>query len=576
MDCPACHTDNPPGQKYCGTCGRKLESACPGCGASNPPQYKYCGQCGAQLAVSGALSLAASGLITQANPKALELLGYRNEEIQGKPFSLFVQRDDLVVFFSHWNELRSSSQRQDFEIAMKHKEGKSIYLRLDIGRAPPDGENPSQIRILLDEITDSRKVSTQLQFQEDLLNLIFSTTDAVRTSANRHMDRSIEDALKKLCLVTEADRAFIYSFNRRSKRMDPAYQWCRETSPEKAMPELTSLPLAMIKRAIVRLRKEQGYVVDDVTQLPPAERYELLAWHKADLGAVVCHLLYCAKRPIGIIGVAKHAAGRNWPPHCAALVKFLGQLLADRLPFAAVQLSHAAPSPGQPPAAAPTRQTPGSERQNVIDIAEKRSWCRSSDDERPGVSTAPQPMADALAMPDKARPMRIEELAGRKLTDQQPVFPRDDGLVLLTCPRCGFQESVSTERFEKLNNALSVTCQCQKNFAAVLEKRRALRKAVRLAGHFSITEDLKHKNPANSIWGLMVVRDLSKSGLRFTTSKANLIYPGDKLMVRFQLDNSNQALIHKPAVVISVTGEEVGCRFEGADSYDITLGFYFI
>jgi hypothetical protein len=192
------------------------------------------------------------------------------------------------------------------------------------------------------------------------------------------------------------------------------------------------------------------------------------------------------------------------------------------------------------------------------------------------VSTAPQPMADALAVPDKARPMRIEELAGRKLTDQQPVFPRDDGLVLLTCPRCGFQESVSTERFEKLNNALSVTCQCQKNFAAVIEKRRALRKAVRLAGHFSITEDLKHKNPADSIWGLMVVRDLSKAGLRFTTSKANLIYPGDKLMVRFQLDNSNKALIHKPAVVISVIGEEVGCRFEGADSYDITLGFYFI
>jgi hypothetical protein len=172
--------------------------------------------------------------------------------------------------------------------------------------------------------------------------------------------------------------------------------------------------------------------------------------------------------------------------------------------------------------------------------------------------------------------MRIEKLSGRKLTDQQPVFPRDDGLVLLTCPRCGFQESVSTEQFEKLGNALSVTCPCRKNFTAVLEKRRAFRKAVRLPGHFSVSGDLKHRDAADGIWGLMMVRDLSKAGLRFSTTKANLIHPGDHLMVRFHLDNSNQALIHKPAKVISVTGEEVGCRFEGDDSYDITLGFYFI
>ena len=47
-------------------------------------------------------------------------------------------------------------------------------------------------------------------------------------------------------------------------------------------------------------------------------------------------------------------------------------------------------------------------------------------------------------------------------------------------------------------------------------------------------------------------------------------------MVRFNLDNTNQALIHKTARVISVTRHGVGCRFEGADSYDITLGFYFM
>jgi len=74
----------------------------------------------------------------------------------------------------------------------------------------------------------------------------------------------------------------------------------------------------------------------------------------------------------------------------------------------------------------------------------------------------------------------------------------------------------------------------------------------------------------------MVVKDLSKTGLQFSSRKAKLVQPGDLLMVRFNLDNMNEALIHKPARVVSVTGYEVGCQFEGADSYDITLGFYFI
>ncbi len=574
MDCPVCHTANPSGQKFCGACGRSLESECPNCGASNPPNYKFCGQCGVSLTITGAITLAASGLITNVNPKALELLGYRNTEIEGKPFSLFVERDDMVVFFSHWNEFRSSSQHQSFEIALKHKQGKSIYLLLDFGADAQVGQNPGEVRVLLDEITESRKVSAQMQFQEDLLNLVFSTTDAVNTVSSRHIDRSIQDALKKICLFTEADKAFIYSFNRQSKRMDPAYQWRLESSSSEDTPDFKSVPLEMVKRAIVRLRKENGYVVEDVAKLTPAERYELLSWHQADIGAVVCHLLYSEKRPIGVIGIAKNASSPEWDSNCVALVKFLGQVLADKLPFARHRHPKMPKKPETAQEQAPkSAMAPG--KSKVIDLSMKWSLPQPDDEEKPQIASE-HAQPNPVAIPDTTRPMLLEKLSGRKPEDQQPVFPRDDGLVRLTCPKCGFQESVSLEQFEDLGNAMQVTCVCRKVFSAVLEKRRAFRKEVKLAGHFSLREDAGSANTSSSIWGLMVVRDLSKAGLRFSTSKADLVHPGDPLMVRFHLDNSNKAMIHKPARVMSVTGKEVGCQFEGDDSYDITLGFYFI
>ena len=179
-------------------------------------------------------------------------------------------------------------------------------------------------------------------------------------------------------------------------------------------------------------------------------------------------------------------------------------------------------------------------------------------------------------MPRLGEPMKLEKMEGIQSIARQRVFVREDGLVLLTCPHCGLQESVTTARFERLGNAITVLCACSKRFAAVLEKRRSVRKAVRLEGFFSVAGDQGADDPKAGIWGPMVVKSLSKSGLRFSSPRANLVYPEDLLMVRFNLNNSNNALIHKKARVVSIQKNEVGCRFEGADEYDITLGFYFM
>ncbi|MDD6551567.1 MAG: SPFH domain-containing protein [Lachnospiraceae bacterium] len=51
MVCPSCGTLNPPGQNFCGNCGKPLqtENRCPQCGTVNPPGQKFCGNCGTKL-----------------------------------------------------------------------------------------------------------------------------------------------------------------------------------------------------------------------------------------------------------------------------------------------------------------------------------------------------------------------------------------------------------------------------------------------------------------------------------------------------------------------------------------------
>ena len=49
MECPQCRHANPPGTKFCGECGTRLQSLCPACQAANPPTNKFCSECGQRL-----------------------------------------------------------------------------------------------------------------------------------------------------------------------------------------------------------------------------------------------------------------------------------------------------------------------------------------------------------------------------------------------------------------------------------------------------------------------------------------------------------------------------------------------
>ena len=49
VQCPACHTDNREGRRFCTKCGVPLAVACAACGFANDPTDQFCGGCGASL-----------------------------------------------------------------------------------------------------------------------------------------------------------------------------------------------------------------------------------------------------------------------------------------------------------------------------------------------------------------------------------------------------------------------------------------------------------------------------------------------------------------------------------------------
>jgi hypothetical protein len=319
---------------------------------------------------------------------------------------------------------------------------------------------------------------------------------------------------------------------------------------------------------MARLRQEKMIIVQDIDKMEPQERKELLNWLHVDSGALICHVIYSEKLPIGIIGVFKNTITDEWETDYVTLVKFFGDFMANRLHFSAIESKST--DKHEPVTTRPEKsrkQLRANTAGNVVDMSDIDP---SLDEEFKKVQAEP------AARTSMENGMRFKKFSGAHPADKQSVFERADGLVLLTCPQCGIQEAVSIGQFDTKGNAIHATCPCKKQFTVVLEKQRLYRKSVHLEGYFSLGEHFEPTAASSSTWGPMIVKDISKTGLRFLSDKTKFIHPGDLLMVRFNLDNANQALIQKPARVISVTDSDVGCQFEGADSYDITLGFYFM
>jgi class 3 adenylate cyclase/tetratricopeptide (TPR) repeat protein len=91
VTCPRCRRDSPPGQKFCGECGARLDSACPACGGPQPAGQKFCGECGASIGTGPGPRFADPGAYT---PRHLA------EKILSSRSGLEGERKQVTVLFA--------------------------------------------------------------------------------------------------------------------------------------------------------------------------------------------------------------------------------------------------------------------------------------------------------------------------------------------------------------------------------------------------------------------------------------------------------------------------------------------
>lgn len=157
------------------------------------------------------------------------------------------------------------------------------------------------------------------------------------------------------------------------------------------------------------------------------------------------------------------------------------------------------------------------------------------------------------------------------LLEPKKSYVRPDETIAITCPYCNKQREVFASFFEGKHK---INVKCCNHFQVLIEFRKTIRKKTNIKGTFINQSQEDHE-------GILIIKDLSVTGLSFTCHNFRRFKVGDEITINFMLEEERQGrtertAIQKEIIVRNVRENCVGCEFTNGFEFSSVgpLGYY--
>jgi len=113
------------------------------------------------LAPVGYLTVAASGLIVEANLCAASLLGVPRSALLRRPFSGFIAKVQQDSYYQCRRQLLATGQAQSCELQLLQGDGLALWVKLTLSALQVDDEVPA-LRVILSDISEHKQLEEAL------------------------------------------------------------------------------------------------------------------------------------------------------------------------------------------------------------------------------------------------------------------------------------------------------------------------------------------------------------------------------------------------------------------------------
>jgi len=202
------------------------------------------------------------GVITYANTRFLNMIGYTEDEVIGKPITRFLGGGILKR-----RELQDAAKEDEIrkaaEVSWKRKDGERVFTILSPKNIYNDKEQLKGRVSVLTDITDRRQAEKELHRSRELLRKLSQHLQSVREKESKRIAREIHDELGQQLTALKMDLSWI------SNKVDPedkdAEKFLRKIN---AMSNLVDKTIQSVQKISAELRPG---LLDDLGLVPALE-----------------------------------------------------------------------------------------------------------------------------------------------------------------------------------------------------------------------------------------------------------------------------------------------------------------
>lgn len=148
----------------------------------------------------------------------------------------------------------------------------------------------------------------------------------------------------------------------------------------------------------------------------------------------------------------------------------------------------------------------------------------------------------------------------------QTVYVDYSNQIKIICPKCGLEKKINVFKFKDTHKRLKAKCKCGEVFRFTLEFRKYYRKNVRLYGECYVRKKDEK--------GEILIKDISMTGINFTTLKPQNFFKNDIVKLKFTLDDEFRTEIDAPVKIKWISDHNVGGKFENPKPLEQDLRYY--
>ena len=150
----------------------------------------------------GYVTVSEKGLINKANLTFATMLGQYRGDLIGKPFTIFILKDDQDVFYLHRQRLLKTETIQTCELRLLNKDGHGFYARLESMLMPNNAAESRQIRVVASDISEYKNPYEQLENTNKALDVLLKKREQDKKEIEKNIfsnyELMIEPFLNKL------------------------------------------------------------------------------------------------------------------------------------------------------------------------------------------------------------------------------------------------------------------------------------------------------------------------------------------------------------------------------------------